>query len=176
MLSPGQELPEFRLEVGIRNNPSRTLETVSASSFSGRWRLYLFLDRSPEMVWAVELAYFVSLRPQFEHRNLKVLGVMMDGAFVQHYLRECREKAIDRPLPMLTDSEGALARAVGVQTSQRASFLVDPSNKVRYACGYDAAVPRNAFEILRILDTLNPPVSPAVFPDKEIEAFGSKPS
>lgn len=150
MLSPGQEFPNFVLPSVIRD-----LATVDSAELKGIWKLYIFLEPNQGTIGTVEFNYLIELRAAFEKRGIKALGVISDGKFFRSYLEDCAKKEIEPPLAVLDDSDGGLGKAAGVPMPQRASFLVDPTDIVRYVCSYDAPYPMNVFSILAIYDLLH---------------------
>ncbi len=97
----------------------------------------------------------IELRAAFEARGIKALGVISDRMFFSSYLDACAKKESEPPLAVLDDSHGALGKAAGVAMPQRACFLVDPIDIVRYVCCYDAPYPINVFSIFAIYDLLH---------------------
>jgi len=63
------------------------------------------------------------------------------------------------PFPMLADVKRELVTALGVLdpwggVAQRATFIVDPHNIIRFVSVNDMSVGRNPHEVLRVLDAL----------------------
>jgi alkyl hydroperoxide reductase subunit AhpC len=147
MLGPGQTFPEYP------NAASKPFDDGERKTKS--WRLILFLDRTLGPIGAVELAYLKDLGEEFATRNIKSFGVVADPSFLEFYRDQYREQDEKLPVEIVDDSGGDLCQAVGVSTSQRASFLVDSGNVIRYACSYEAAYPRNMFSILAVFDSIH---------------------
>jgi peroxiredoxin (alkyl hydroperoxide reductase subunit C) len=65
----------------------------------------------------------------------------------------------DLPFPMLADIKRDLCAALGILdpkegVAQRATFVVDPENIIRFVSVNDLSVGRNPQEVLRVLDAL----------------------
>ena len=65
----------------------------------------------------------------------------------------------DLPFPMLSDIKRELSSTLGILdenagVSQRATFIVDPQNVIRFVYVTDLSVGRNPQEVLRVLDAL----------------------
>ena len=65
----------------------------------------------------------------------------------------------DLPFPMLSDIRRELSAELGILdkkagVAQRATFLVDPENVIRFIYVTDLSVGRNPQEVLRVLDAL----------------------
>ncbi len=65
----------------------------------------------------------------------------------------------DLPFPMLADIKRDLSEQLGILdekegVAQRATFVVDPDNVIRFVYVTDLSVGRNPQEILRVLDAL----------------------
>ena len=65
----------------------------------------------------------------------------------------------DLPFPMLADIKRDLTGQLGIidekeGVAQRATYIVDPDNVIRFAYVTDLSVGRNPQEVLRVLDAL----------------------
>ena len=63
------------------------------------------------------------------------------------------------PFPMLADIKRELCEELGILdrkegVAQRATFIVDPENVIRFVSVNDLSVGRNPNEVLRVLDAL----------------------
>jgi len=147
MLGPGQIFPVCHSSIAMFGR--------EASSAKTSWKLFFFLETTLGPIGAVELAYLKELGAEFTARNIRSFGVAADPTFLEHYRQQCSEENMRLPVEILDDSGGDLSRAVGIRMPQRASFLVDSANVIRYACSYDAAYPRNVFSILSVFDSIH---------------------
>ncbi len=92
-------------------------------------------------------------------RDAQVLGGSTDSEFVHMAWRKHHEGLKDLPFPMLADVKRELTQQLGVLdqkegVAERATFVVDPDNIIRFAYVTDLSVGRNPQEVLRVLDAL----------------------
>ena len=88
-----------------------------------------------------------------------MLGGSTDSEFVHHAWRTNHADLKDLPFPMLADVKRELCTALGILdpqegVAQRATFIVDPHNIIRFVSVNDLSVGRNPQEVLRVLDAL----------------------
>lgn len=96
---------------------------------------------------------------EFADRDCQVLGGSTDSEFVHHAWRTHHEDLKTLPFPMLADVKRELSEALGILdpaagVCQRATFIVDPQNIIRFTMVTDLSVGRNPQEVLRVLDAL----------------------
>ncbi|XP_075991200.1 peroxiredoxin-6-like [Anticarsia gemmatalis] len=122
-------------------------------------------------VCTTELARVLTLLPEFNKRNTKVIGLSCDSLTsheqwskdIQCYAG-CNEDE-KFPYPIIEDKELKLALKLGMvdkdeldnkgmPLSARAVFIIDPLKKFRLQLLYPATTGRNFTEILRVLDSL----------------------
>jgi len=130
---------------------------LTPKTFEDKWRIYFFWPRDFTPVCASEIAEFSLLYSEFNDRDSTVIGVSTDSE--SDHLAWQRALNIEVPFPMLSDVHGKLCLALGVldtreRVAQRATFIVDPSNVIRFVSVNDFLVGRNPTEVLRILDAL----------------------
>jgi len=114
-------------------------------------------------VCTTELGYTEKLRPQFEQRNVKVIGLSVDP--VDDHERwaadiEATQGAKPR-FPLIGDADRSVSNLYGMLHPKadstftvRSVFIIDPSKKVRAMITYPASTGRNFDEILRVIDSL----------------------
>lgn len=114
-------------------------------------------------VCTTELGYTEKLRPEFERRGVKVIGLSVDP--VDSHARwsddiEATQGARPR-FPMIGDAERAVASLYGMihpkandTLTVRSVFIIDPAKKIRLILTYPASTGRNFDEILRVVDSL----------------------
>jgi peroxiredoxin (alkyl hydroperoxide reductase subunit C) len=96
---------------------------------------------------------------EFTDRDTQVLGGSTDSEFVHRAWRLDHPDLKDLPFPMLADIKRELSQALGIVdpnagVAQRATFIVDPDNIIRFVMVTDLSVGRNPQEVLRVLDAL----------------------
>ena len=123
-------------------------------------------------VCTTELGYMAKLKPEFEKRNCKVIGLSVDP--VDNHARWSKD--IEDTMghapnyPMIGDSDLAVAKLYSMlpadagNTSEgrtpvdnatvRNVFVVGPDKKIKLIIAYPMSTGRNFDEILRVLDSL----------------------
>ena len=106
-----------------------------------------------------EIAAFGKLEKDFADREAQVLGVSTDSEYVHLAWRNAHPDLANLPFPMLADIKRELCEELGILdpkagVAQRATFIVDPENIIRFVYVTDLSVGRNPDEVLRVLDAL----------------------
>jgi len=124
-------------------------------------------------VCTTELGAFAKLRPEFDARNVKLIGLSANG-LAQHeqWVRDIDEvtgsllhAGSDGSFPVIADESREVAWLYDmVEQSQvdslataftiRSVFVIDPAKKVRLVMTYPASTGRNTAEVLRVVDSL----------------------
>jgi alkyl hydroperoxide reductase subunit AhpC len=109
------------------------------------------------------LGYVARLKPEFERRNVKALGLSVD-ALDSHRkwsqdIAETQGYALN--FPIIADSDRQVARLYGMIHPRhdelytvRTVFVIDPQKKLRLTLTYPQTAGRNFDEILRVIDSL----------------------
>ncbi len=159
MISIGQTFPAFSVKATVSTDKNKAFQTITESDFAGKWKLYFFWPKDFTFVCPTEIAGFGKLNREFADRDTQILGASTDSEFVHLAWRNNHADLKDLPFPMLADVKRELSTALGILdpaegVAQRATFLVDPDNVVRFAYVTDLSVGRNPQEVLRVLDAL----------------------
>jgi peroxiredoxin (alkyl hydroperoxide reductase subunit C) len=159
MLSVGAQFPSFEVTAVVDLDLKKAFEQVTEKSFAGKWKVYFFWPKDFTFVCPTEIAAFGKLNPEFVERNAQVLGASIDSEFVHWAWRNEQPSLKSLPFPMLADIKRELSSALGILdpkagVSQRATFIVDPENKIRFVYVTDLSVGRDPQEVLRVLDGL----------------------
>jgi peroxiredoxin (alkyl hydroperoxide reductase subunit C) len=159
MLSVGASFPSFELTAVVNLNPEKFKESITEKSYEGKWKVYFFWPKDFTFVCPTEISGFGDVNAEFVARNTQVLGGSIDSEYVHLAWREQHPALRDLPFPMLSDIKRELSTALGILdpkagVSQRATFIVDPSNVIRFVYVTDLSVGRNPQEVLRVLDAL----------------------
>jgi peroxiredoxin (alkyl hydroperoxide reductase subunit C) len=159
MLSVGSDFPSFELTAVVDLNPQTAFVPVTEKSYAGKWKVFFFWPKDFTFVCPTEIAGFGAVNAEFVARNAQLLGGSIDSEFVHLAWREQHPALRDLPFPMLSDIKRELSAALGildpkVGVSQRATFIVDPNNVIRFVYVTDLSVGRNPQEVLRVLDAL----------------------
>ena len=110
-----------------------------------------------------ELGYVARIKPEFDKRNVKVIGLSVDS--VESHLKwesdigETQGTPVN--FPMIGDTEKTVANLYDMihpnasdTMTVRSVFVIGPDKKVKLTLTYPAATGRNFDEILRVIDSL----------------------
>ncbi len=158
MLTIGDKFPKFEVTATVGLDVKTAFETITDASYAGKWKVYFFWPKDFTFVCPTEISAFGKLNSEFADRDAQVLGGSIDTEFVHLAWRNNHPDLKDLPFPMLADVKRELTTALGILTSagvaQRATFIVDPENVIRFVYVTDGSVGRNPQEVLRVLDAL----------------------
>jgi peroxiredoxin (alkyl hydroperoxide reductase subunit C) len=159
MLGVGQTFPAFSLQATVSLEKGKAFQTITDQDFAGKWKVYFFWPKDFTFVCPTEIAAFGKLDRDFQDRDAQILGGSTDSEFVHHAWRTHHPDLKDLPFPMLADIKRELCIALGILdpkegVAQRATFVVDPQNVIRFVSVNDLSVGRNPQEVLRVLDAL----------------------
>ena len=114
-------------------------------------------------VCTTELGYLAKIKPEFDKRNVKVIGLSVDD--VASHLRwegdigETQGTPVN--FPMIGDPDHKVADLYDMihpnandTLTVRSVFIVGPDKKVKLTLTYPASTGRNFDEILRVIDSL----------------------
>jgi alkyl hydroperoxide reductase subunit AhpC len=123
-------------------------------------------------VCTTELGYMARLKPEFDKRNTKIIGLSVDPV-TSHakWSEDIKETQGYAPnYPMIGDTELKIAKAWGMLPSDldatcegrtpadnqtvRNVFVIGPDKKIKLILVYPMVVGRNFDEILRVIDSL----------------------
>ncbi|MDH3315894.1 MAG: peroxiredoxin [Gammaproteobacteria bacterium] len=135
------------------------------------WAILFSHPKDFTPVCTTELGYMAGLKPQFEKRNCKVIGLSIDS--VEDHknwskdIEETQGHAVNYPIIGDTDLEVAKAfdmihpnakgkakeRTAVDNATVRSVFLIGPDKKVKAMISYPMSTGRNFDEVLRLLDS-----------------------
>lgn len=159
MLSLGQQFPSYDLKGVVSIADGADFEVFDRSRDSNKWKVFVFYPKDFTFVCPTELAGFGQMEGEFADRDAQLYGVSTDSEFVHLAWRKSHDDLRDLPYPLLSDIAGNLSEALGIlepteRVCNRAIYVVDPENVVRFAAIYDMNVGRSPEEVLRVLDAL----------------------
>jgi peroxiredoxin (alkyl hydroperoxide reductase subunit C) len=159
MLGVGEKFPEFSVTATVSLEKGKEFKTITSEDYSGKWKIYFFWPKDFTFVCPTEIAAFGKLNKEFQERDAQILGGSTDSEFVHHAWRTHHEDLKNLPFPMLADIKRDLTGQLGILdenagVAQRATFIVDPENIIRFVYVTDLSVGRNPQEVLRVLDAL----------------------
>ncbi len=123
-------------------------------------------------VCTTELGYMAKLKPEFDRRNVKIIGLSVDRT--ENHARwadDIEETQGTRPnYPMIGDADMAISKAYGMLPASasgdpadrtpadnqtvRNVFVIGPDKKIKLILVYPMSTGRNFDEVLRIIDSL----------------------
>ena len=114
-------------------------------------------------VCTTELGMVAHLKPQFDKRNVKAIGLSVDSLDSHEKwagdIAETQGAALN--FPLLADADRKVAvlydmihPQADATSTVRSVFIIDPKGVVRLTLTYPAATGRNFDEILRVIDSL----------------------
>ena len=136
------------------------------------WAILFSHPKDFTPVCTTELGYMARLKPEFDKRNTKIVGLSVDpvdnhsrwakdieetqGAAVTYPMIGDPELKVATAYDMLPEGAGTTSegRTAADNATVRSVFIIDPRNVVRLILSYPAATGRNFAEILRALDAL----------------------
>ena len=161
----GDEAPDFSAET--------TEGTVNFHEWIGDgWAVLFSHPKDFTPVCTTELGYVAGLKPEFERRNCKIIGLSIDAvADHKEWIKDIEESqghALTYPLIGDTDlttaklydmihpnaSGTASGRTAADNATVRSVFVIGPDKKIRATLTYPMSTGRNFDEILRLLDSV----------------------
>lgn len=159
----GDDAPDFTAET--------TEGTIKFHEWIGdSWAILFSHPKDFTPVCTTELGYMAKLKPEFDKRNTKIIGLSIDPvsdhkAWVGD-IEETQGHAVNYPMigdPDLTvaklydmihpNASGAQPRTAVDNATIRSVFLIGPDKKVKATLTYPMSTGRNFDEVLRLLDS-----------------------
>jgi len=130
---------------------------VSLSALRGRWVVLLFYPRDFTRICPTEVTELSKRMPELRALGAEALALSVDD--VETHARWIAEVLGPVALPLVSDPDGAIARAYGAflpgpAVATRATFIVDPAGVIQLAAFHNLQVGRSISEILRVLEAL----------------------
>ncbi len=159
MLKINDEFPQYHLTGVVSANLNDAFVDINSESQQGKWKIFFFWPKDFTFVCPTEIVEFGRLNQEFSDRDAQVYGVSTDSEFVHLAWKQNHKDLRDLPFPMLSDIKRELSQALGILdkeagVAQRATYIVDPNNIIRFVMVTDLNVGRNPQEVLRVLDAL----------------------
>ena len=127
------------------------------------WAILFSHPKDFTPVCTTELGYLAGLKPQFDERGCKILGLSVDPLDDHKKWSADIEATQGNALnyPLLADPERVVSDLYGMihpnandTLTVRSVFVIGPDKKVKLSLTYPASTGRNFDEILRVLDSL----------------------
>jgi len=152
----GDTAPDFTADT--TEGPIRFHEWIE-----NRWAILFSHPRDFTPVCTTELGYVARLRPEFDTRGVKVIGLSIDPLDAHRgWAADIKETQGYAPnFPIIADPERKVANLYGMMHpahdevyTVRTVFVIDPKQKIRLTITYPQTTGRNFDELLRVIDSL----------------------
>ena len=127
------------------------------------WVLLFSHPKDFTPVCTTELGAVARLKPEFDRRGVKIIGLSVDAADSHWRWAEDIERTQGAALnfPLIADADRRVSNLLGLihpnasdTNTVRSVFVIDPARRVRLTLTYPASTGRNFEEILRAIDSL----------------------
>ncbi|MDQ6744970.1 MAG: peroxiredoxin [Actinomycetota bacterium] len=164
-LTIGDTAPDF--EAQTTEGPIHFHEWMGDS-----WAVLFSHPRDFTPVCTTELGYMAQIKPDFDRRGVKIIGLSVDPVDNhEKWAQDIEEIAGTAPnYPMIADTDFEVAKLYGMLSSDvegdptartpaqnatlRNVFVVGPDKKIKLILVYPMSTGRNFDEILRVIDSL----------------------
>src|SRR3954469_15893052 len=163
----GDEAPDFTVET--------TAGTLSFHDWIGDgWAILFSHPKDFTPVCTTELGYMAGLKPEFDKRNTKIIGLSVDpvdnhsrwaadieetqGHKVNYPMIGDTDLKVAKLYDMLPEEEGTTSegRTAANNATVRSVFIIGPDKKIKAMLIYPMNTGRNFDEVLRVLDSIHP--------------------
>ena len=155
-LQLGDEVPNFTAET--------TEGTIDFHNWLGNsWAVLFSHPKDFTPVCTTELGRVSALKPEFDKRGVKVIGLSVDplGSHKEWAADIKETQGHELNFPLIADSDKKVANAYGMihpnasdTATVRSVFVIGPDKKVKLSLTYPASTGRNFDELLRVIDSL----------------------
>jgi alkyl hydroperoxide reductase subunit AhpC len=161
----GSEAPDFEAETTA--GKMRFHDWIGNS-----WAILFSHPKDFTPVCTTELGYMARLKPEFEKRNVKIVGLSVDPVEDhERWARDIEETQGHAPnYPLIGDDDLKVAKLYGMLPAEingtsagrtaaanhtvRNVFAIGPDKKIKLIISYPMSTGRNFDEILRVIDSL----------------------
>jgi thioredoxin-dependent peroxiredoxin len=136
------------------------------------WAVLFSHPRDFTPVCTTELGYMAKIKPEFDRRSVKIIGLSVDP--VDNHERWAQDIAetqgVAPNFPMIADTDFAVSKAYGMlpadvvgdpcsrtpadNATLRNVFVIGPDKKIKLVLIYPMTTGRNFDEVLRVIDSL----------------------
>jgi alkyl hydroperoxide reductase subunit AhpC len=171
MLSAGQRIDAEETQMAVRlgdEAPNFTAEstegTINLYDYLGDgWGVLFSHPKDFTPVCTTELGRVAALKPEFDKRNVKVIGLSVDPLDSHKSwagdIAETQGQKLN--FPLIADSDRKVSDLYDMihpnandTLTVRSVFIIGPDKKVKLIITYPASTGRNFDEILRVIDSL----------------------
>jgi alkyl hydroperoxide reductase subunit AhpC len=123
-------------------------------------------------VCTTELGYMARMKPEFDRRNVKIIGLSVDPIESHHgWAKDIGETQGTAPnYPMIADADLAVSKLYGMLPAEagetcdgrtamdnqtvRNVYVIGPDKKIKLVISYPMSTGRNFDEVLRVIDSM----------------------
>ena len=164
-LQLGQEAPNFQAET--------TQGSINFHDWIGdSWAVLFSHPKDFTPVCTTELGYMARLKPEFDKRNTKIIGLSVDPVDRHaQWAEDIRETQGHAPnFPMIGDTDLSVSKLYGMLPASESGtfegrtaadnqtvrnvFVIGPDKKVKLIIAYPMTTGRNFDEVLRVIDSM----------------------
>jgi alkyl hydroperoxide reductase subunit AhpC len=164
-LTIGDTAPDFEAET--------TEGTINFHDWIGdSWAILFSHPRNFTPVCTTELGYMAKIKPDFDSRGVKIMGISVDPIENhEKWAQDIAETQGSEPnYPIIADSDFKVAKLYGMLSAEvegdptertpadnqtvRNVFVVGPDKKIKLILVYPMTTGRNFDEVLRVIDSL----------------------
>ena len=152
----GDVAPDFTVET--------TEGTLNFHAWLGEsWGILFSHPKDFTPVCTTELGAVAGLKPELDKRNVKAIGLSVDGIADHHAWASDIEEVTGHALnfPLIADPNREIADLYDMippsaadTLTVRSVFIIGPDKKVKLTLTYPASTGRNFAEVLRVIDSL----------------------
>ena len=160
----GDPMPDFKADT--HKVPLQLYEFIE-----GSWAILFSHPKDFTPVCTTELGYMAGLKPEFDRRNTKIIGLSVDpvdnhakwakdieetqGHAVTYPMIGDPELKVAKAYDMLPETEGdsSQGRTAADNATVRSVFVIGPDKKIKAMLTYPMSTGRNFDEVLRLLDS-----------------------
>jgi alkyl hydroperoxide reductase subunit AhpC len=164
-LALGDTAPDF--EARTTQGPIRFHEWIGDS-----WAVLFSHPKDFTPVCTTELGYMAKIQPEFDRRNVKIIGLSVDSTGDhEEWARDIEETQGHAPTyPIIGDDDFTVAKLYGMlpaaasgdaksrtpadNQTVRNVFVIGPDKKIKLILVYPMTTGRNFDEVLRVIDSL----------------------
>jgi alkyl hydroperoxide reductase subunit AhpC len=164
-LQLGDEAPDFEAET--TQGPIRFHDWIGDS-----WAILFSHPKNFTPVCTTELGYMAKIKPDFDSRNVKIIGISTDPVSSHvEWAKDIEETQGTAPnYPSIGDSDYKVAKLYGMLPAStsgdplertaadnqtvRNVFVIGPDKKIKLILVYPMTTGRNFDEVLRVIDSL----------------------
>ena len=161
----GDTAPDFRAET--------TEGTIDFHDWIGdSWAVLFSHPKDYTPVCTTELGYMAKIKPEFDRRNVKIIGLSVDSTGDHEgWVKDIEETQGAAPnYPIIGDADFEVSKAYGMLAADvsgdpadrtpadnqtvRNVFVIGPDKKIKLILVYPMTTGRNFDEVLRVIDSL----------------------